>query len=135
MHTGVWIEITRGWIDAALVRRSGVAHCQRHWRADEGAPDQSLGADIGAALQALGDKPGRVAVLWSAPGVPVDLRPVPVPGEVGLRAVRLAHAAAAGLIPDVDALTAIPMPADGPRSADTTAPLALAAGMSGSLLA
>jgi len=134
MQQSLWIEVSRSWIDAVVVRRSKVVHCHRHWRADENAPDHSLATDIEAALRNVTDKPGRVRVLWSAPGVPVDLRPMPVPGEPGRRAVRLAHAAAADLIPDIDALNITPISIAGPGTGEGNGQLALASGMHRELL-
>jgi hypothetical protein len=106
MDAGTWIEITRSWIDAAVVRRGRIVRCHRLWRTDDAPSPDAVSADIRAAIEPLGPKPGRIAVLWSAPGVAVDLCTPPLPGAPGLRAARLSHAAAAGLTPGNDPIGA-----------------------------
>ena len=130
MRNETWIEVTRSWIDAAIVRRSGIVRCHRFWRAEDASGDEALADEVREALGALGPRPGRVHVLWSAPGAAVDLCPIPIPGAQGLRAVALSHAAAAGLVPGVDPVAVAPISSRSHQpAADAPLPLAIAVGI------
>lgn len=120
MLNGACIEITRNRIDAAIVRRSRVVRCHRFWRAEDSTSPEAIESDVREALSALGPRPGRVHVIWSAPGAAVDLCPVVIPGPQGLRAVRLGHAAAAGLNPFADPVAVVDLDSDSRGKSDTS---------------